>query len=108
MYFNFNFVDLTASGFVKSVFVESGVLSSLVSDANAAAAVLQHDHTFGAQWCTVPRGPIGGKTGKTAVLPGFCKIECGSGRGLIFLGRVHWAGGAPGHYAYVAYIVCAP
>ena len=35
-----NFVDLTASGFVKSVFVESGVLSSLVSDANAAAAVL--------------------------------------------------------------------
>ena len=24
------------------------------------------------------RGAIGGKTGKTAVLPGFCKIECGS------------------------------
>ena len=48
-YFNFNFVDLTAAGFVKSVFVESGVLSILVSDANAAAAALQHDHTFGAQ-----------------------------------------------------------
>jgi hypothetical protein len=24
------------------------------------------------------RGAIGGKTGKTAVLPGFCKIERGS------------------------------
>ena len=27
------------------------------------------------------RGAIGGKTGKTAVLPEFCKIECGGGSG---------------------------
>ena len=45
------------------------------------------------------RGAIGGKTGKNAVLPGFCKIECGGGgallcfRGLIWLGGR--AGGAP-------------
>ena len=40
---------------------------------------------------------IGGKTGKTAVLPGFCKIERGGGcyRGLICHGPVHQAGGAP-------------
>ena len=42
-----------------------------------------------------PRGAIGGKTGKTAVFPGFCKIECGGSsdaspcyRGLIWLGHV--------------------
>ena len=27
------------------------------------------------------RGAIGGKTGKTMVLPGFCKIECDGGSG---------------------------
>ena len=27
------------------------------------------------------RGAIGGKTGKTVVLPGFCKIESGGGNG---------------------------
>ena len=32
------------------------------------------------------RGAIGGKTGKTAVLPGFCKIERGGGgAGLILI-----------------------
>ena len=53
----------------------------------------------------VIRGVIGGKTGKTLVLPEFCRIELvgGSGgappcyRGLIWLGRVHRAGGASGH-----------
>ena len=48
------------------------------------------------------RGAIGGKTGKTAVLPGFCQIERGGGsggmppcyRGLIWLGQTHRAGGA--------------
>ena len=37
------------------------------------------------------RGAIGGKTGKTAVLPGLCKIERGGAavyRGLIWLGRI--------------------
>ena len=46
---------------------------------------------------------IGGKTSKTEILPGFCKIEHGSGsdgmlpcyRGLIWLGRARRAGGAP-------------
>ena len=42
---------------------------------------------------------IGGKTGKTVILPGFYKIERGSAppcyRGLIWLGRVCHAGGAP-------------
>ena len=49
------------------------------------------------------RGAIGGKTGKTAVLPGFCKIERGGSggappcyRGLIWLGRARSADGAPG------------
>ena len=47
------------------------------------------------------RGTIGGKTGKTAVLPGVCKIECGSDGtppcyvGLIWLGRVSRIGGTP-------------
>ena len=47
------------------------------------------------------RGAIGGKAGKTAVLPGFFKIEYSSGavqpcyRGLIWLGRACRAGGAP-------------
>ena len=47
------------------------------------------------------RGAIGGKTGKTAVLPGFCKIERSSSgvllcyRGLILLGHVCRSGGAP-------------
>ena len=48
-------------------------------------------------------GAIGGKTCKTMVLPGFCKIECGgdSGsappcyRGLILLGPVCRADGTP-------------
>ena len=31
------------------------------------------------------RGAIGGKTGKTAVLPGFCKIERGGGNGTAVL-----------------------
>ena len=49
--------------------------------------------------CIICRGTIGGKTGKTAVLPGFCNIEH-SGvhlcyRGLFWLGHVHRAGGAP-------------
>ena len=49
------------------------------------------------------RGCIEGKTGKTAVLPGFCKIEHGGGgapacyRGLFWLGRVRRASGAPGN-----------
>ena len=29
------------------------------------------------------RGAIGGKTGKTAVFPGFCKIELGGGSGNV-------------------------
>ena len=29
----------------------------------------------------VPTTSVGGKTGKTAVLPEFCKIECGGGSG---------------------------
>ena len=29
------------------------------------------------------RGAVGGKTGKTAVLPGFCKIEHGAGSGRV-------------------------
>ena len=48
------------------------------------------------------RGAIVVKTGKTAVLPGFCKIERGGSsstplcyRGLIWLGHVLRAGGAP-------------
>ena len=46
------------------------------------------------------RGTIGGKTGKTSVLPGFSKIECGSGGaphsygGLTYPRRVRRAGGA--------------
>ena len=31
--------------------------------------------------CIVDRGAIGGKTGKIAVLPGFCKIEQDGGSG---------------------------
>ena len=31
----------------------------------------------------VVRGTIGGKTGKTVVLPGFCKIEYGGGSGHV-------------------------
>jgi hypothetical protein len=53
---------------------------------------------------TVPRGAIiWGKTGKTAVLPWFCKIECGSGGalpyygGLSLHGRARRAGGTPGN-----------
>ena len=50
-----------------------------------------------------PRGDIGGKTGKTAMLPWFCKIEnSGSSgcappcyRGLIWLGHMRHASGAP-------------
>ena len=50
--------------------------------------------------CIRLRGAIGGKTSKTAVLPGFCKIEHGSGvhlcyRGLIWLWHVCPAVGAP-------------
>ena len=48
------------------------------------------------------RDAIGGKTGKTVVLPGFCKIERGSSssaplcyRDLIWLGGACCAGGAP-------------
>ena len=48
------------------------------------------------------RGAIGGKTGKTAVLPGFCKIEHGNSggappcyRGLIWVGRACRADGDP-------------
>ena len=52
------------------------------------------------------RGAIGGKTGKTAVLPGFCKIERGGGsggvplcyRGLTWLGCAGCASGNPGIY----------
>ena len=48
-------------------------------------------------------GAIGGKTGKTAVLSGFCKIEYGDGRDgdplcywvLIWLGCAGCASGAP-------------
>ena len=29
----------------------------------------------------LPRGAIGGKTSKTVVLPGFCKVERGIGNG---------------------------
>ena len=40
------------------------------------------------------RGAIGGKTGKTAVLPGFCKIERGCAS-LIYGSYLTWARGAP-------------
>ena len=54
----------------------------------------------------VPRGAIEGKTGKTGVLPGFCKIEWGGGsgcvlpcfRGLIWLGRARRASGTPDNF----------
>ena len=50
------------------------------------------------------RGAIGGKTGKTTVLPSFCKIEHDGGSGgaplcyggLSLPGRARRAGGAPG------------
>ena len=49
------------------------------------------------------QGAIGGKTSKTAVLPRFCKIECGGGSsgappcygGLNLPGRACHAGGTP-------------
>jgi hypothetical protein len=48
----------------------------------------------------VHMGAIGGKTGKTADLPKFCKIERVGGvlpcyRGFTWLGRACHAGGAP-------------
>ena len=52
-------------------------------------------------WCC--SGAPGGKTGKTAFLPGFCKMERGGNRGavlpcnrvLIWLGHARRASGAP-------------
>ena len=59
--------------------------------------------TMATLWLVICRVDIGGKTGKTRVLPGFCKLECGTGsgatppcnRGLIWLGLACCAGGAP-------------
>ena len=53
----------------------------------------------------VASGAIGGKTGKTAVLPGFFEIERGNGsgggplcyRGLIWFGRARHTGATPVH-----------
>ena len=57
---------------------------------------------FGDYVCFLYRGAIGGKTGKTMVLPWFCKIEHGSGGaplcygGLSLSGRTRRASSAPG------------
>ena len=61
------------------------------------------------------RGAIGGKTGKTVVLPGFCKIELGGSsdgaacyRGLIWLGGARISGVpllSPGSYEYNSFSV---
>jgi hypothetical protein len=62
-------------------------------------------------------GTIGGKTGKTAVLPKFCKIECGGSssgaspcyRVLIWLGGACHTGGAPvldNKYSVISSIIC--
>jgi hypothetical protein len=51
-------------------------------------------------------GAVGGKTGKTAVLPEFCKIECSGGSGghivVVLPGPcVRAAPAAPLHISYV-------
>ena len=58
-----------------------------------------------------PSGAVGGKTGKTAVLPRFCKIERGSGGAPPYYGGLSWpvrarrAGSAADSYSLFPYIL---
>ena len=90
-----------------TVLFEFNCCSKILVDQKMGPAVLaRHNITHRPRFSDLPpslilvRGALGGKTGKTGSLPGFCKIECGGGapkcfRGLIWLGGACHAGCAP-------------